>query len=191
MQTLYIFDCLNYILGVLFSYETKGVSDMHEQRILKLIYTFFLGVLIALFIGVGISTFYPTPKAPENPVELTYYKEPNEQQQEEIRQYDQQMQTFEQDKMRPYSRNVSIIALVGAVLLLASSILLEKKVKLIADGIMLGGLFTLFYSIGRGFAANDDKYSFVIITVSLGLVIYLGYHRFIKREPVEKLNKKA
>ncbi|QQS18821.1 hypothetical protein IPL68_02020 [Candidatus Saccharibacteria bacterium] len=43
---------------------------------------------------------------------------------------------------------------------------------------MLGGLFTLIYSIGRGFASQNSKYVFIAITVGLALVIYLGYRRF-------------
>lgn len=153
---------------------------MEDNKILKLVYTFFLGILLAIFVGVGINTFYPPPPEPKWPTQLeTYGKELSEQQQKTQIAHEKRMQAYEED-LKPYSRNVSIITLVSAVALLAVSILFEKKIKVIADGVMIGGLFTLLYSIGRGFASGDDKYMFVMVTVSLAVVLYLGYHRFVK-----------
>lgn len=52
---------------------------MGEVQILKLVYTFFLGLLIALFVGFGINTFYPAPDEPEYPSVLnTVGKEPTD-----------------------------------------------------------------------------------------------------------------
>ena len=84
------------------------------------------------------------------------------------------------EKMKPYNRNVSVITMAAAVTLLTVSMVFEKRMKIIADGVMLGGLFTLFYSIGRGFASENSKYVFAVVTIGLILVLYLGYHRFVK-----------
>lgn len=55
---------------------------------------------------------------------------------------------------------------------------------------MLGGLFVLLYSLGRGFASENSKYVFVVVTVGLVTVLYLGYHRFVKAHvPVDKTPK--
>jgi hypothetical protein len=62
----------------------------------------------------------------------------------------------------------------------------KKKVEVISDGVMLGGLFTLLYSLGRGFASQDSKYSFISITVGLMVVLYLGYHRFVRPKKLSK-----
>lgn len=150
-----------------------------ENRILQLVYTFFLGLLLALFVGVGVNTFYPGPEPPEYPTELnTLGKEPSEQELAKQQEFDKASRQHEED-MKPYNRNVSIITLTAAVLLLAVSMLLEKRsISVIPDGVMLGGLFTLLYSVGRGFAAQDSKYTFVVVTVGLIVVLYLGYHRF-------------
>lgn len=162
---------------------------MEDSRILRLVYTFFLGILIALFVGVGISTFYPAPEEPEYPVSTSaVMKEPTlEEQAAQDAAYNKARDAFD-DKFAVYNRNVSIIAIMSAVLLLVASIVYEKKIRFIADGIMLGGLFTLVYSIGRGLASGDSKYTFVMITVSLAVVLYLGYHRFVK-PPTSKKKK--
>lgn len=152
---------------------------MEENKILRLIYTIFVGVLMAIFIGVGINTFYTPPKAPKYPPELTYVsKEMNEQEKAVEKDFQKQNDEY-MEKMKPYNRNVSIITLIAAVGLMGASILLQKRIKLIADGVMLGGLFTLFYSIGRGFASENSQYVFLATSVGLAVTIYLGYSRFV------------
>jgi hypothetical protein len=89
------------------------------------------------------------------------------------------MQQYNND-IKTYDRNTSIITLGAAVIFLVVSIIFEKKIKIIADGVMLGGLFTLIYSIGRGFASQNTKYTFLAVTVDLVIVLYLGYHRFVR-----------
>lgn len=165
-----------------------------DNKILRLVYTFFLGLLLAIFVGVSINTFYTGPQAPEFPTELnTYGKEP-ELTPEQItiqKNWDQKIEQHNKD-MRPYNRNVSIVTLGAAVILLIASIVYEKKMKIIADGVMLGGLFTLLYSLGRGFASENSKYVFVVVTVGLAVVLYLGYHRFVREhKPVTKTTKAA
>lgn len=163
---------------------------MEDNKILKLVYTFFLGILLAIFVGAGVNTFYPGPKSPEYPISLnTYDKELTKEQGQQQKEFDQQLQQHN-EKMKPYNRNVSTITLAVAVVFLMISILYEKRIKIIADGVMLGGLFTLLYGIGRGFASEDSKYVFLVIAVGLALVLYLGYHRFVRDTPTKSKPKK-
>ena len=155
---------------------------MDDNKILKIVYTFFLGIILALFVGLGISTFYPAPTAPEYPRELSSYsKEPTieqtAEQQKNQQKFDDEQRSYS-EKVQPYNRNVSIIALVTAVILVGLSLLFEKFNKVIANGVMLGGLFTLLYSLGRGLASEDTKYTFIAATVGLLIALYLGYRRF-------------
>jgi predicted histidine transporter YuiF (NhaC family) len=153
---------------------------MDDNKLIRLVYTFFLGLLLAIFVGVGINTFYDAPQAPEYPIELnTYGKEPTTEQVDKQKEFDKKAEEHNK-KMQPYNRNVSILTLVAAVVLLAVSLVYEKRMKVIADGVMLGGLFTLVYSIGRGFASENTDYVFVMVTIGLAIVLYLGYHRFIR-----------
>lgn len=155
---------------------------MKEIAVLRLVYTFFVGILIAFFVGVGINTFYEGPKAPAFPTELNYAKtELSEAQKAAQKAYDDKNQQY-QDDLKPYNRNVSIITLSAAVLLLAMSVAFERKIRMLADGVMLGGVFTLLYSIGRGMASEDNKYMFMTVTVGLVAALVLGYHRFVQPE---------
>lgn len=161
-----------------------------DNKVLKLVYTFFLGVLLAIFIGVGIDTFYPGPAQPEYPIESQAYDgKMSETQIEQQKEYDKAQRQYEED-YQPYNRNVSIAALLSAVILLAASLYVEKRyVRVLADGVMLGGLFTLVYSLIRGFAADDSRYVFIVVSVSLVIVLYLGYHRFVKPNEKAALKK--
>lgn len=159
---------------------------MSDNKVLKLVYTFFLGLLLAIFVGAGINTFYPAPEAPEMPIELrTTQEKPNSEQEAQQRAFEIRMSQYDKE-MKPYNRNVSIMTLVAAVVLMAISLLFEKRIKIISDGVMLGGLFTLMYSLGRGFASADSKYIFGAVTVGLIVVLYLGYHRFVQGHESDK-----
>lgn len=157
---------------------------------IKYIYTVFLGFILALFIGLGINTFYEGPPEPRYPVETSNYKqeELTDQQRAAQRQYEIDMSAYNK-KYQTYSRNVSIIALVSAVVLLAVGLTLERMRlanTAISDGIVLSSVFTLIYSIIRGFISNDTKFTFIVVTVGVAISLYLGYHAFARFHPAHE-----
>jgi len=154
--------------------------------LLKYVYVVFIGVLLSLFIGVGIAAFYPGPKAPEAnyyPAKNFYNTPPSATEAAELRKEDMKQQkiwTDFQKETEEYNKNVSIIAVVLSVIILIISFVLSKKLLFIADGLLLGGLLTLIYSIIRSFNSRDFKFMFVVVTVGLLVAIFLGYTKFIK-----------
>ena len=166
---------------------------------LKVIYSVVVGLLIVLFVGVGIDAFYPTPDYPEYPKALQTAEntravrdEPAQAEEEKLQtlraEYDETIKA-DQQKREIYSRNVSIVALLSAILVLGASLLLMNKLAVIADGLMMGGLFTTFYSIVRGFEAGDSRFRFLVITIGLAVAIGLGYIKFVK--PMEAKPKEV
>ncbi|MDB5186763.1 MAG: hypothetical protein JWM07_235 [Candidatus Saccharibacteria bacterium] len=165
----------------------RRYSTFMEDKLLKLVYTFFLGIIIALFVGMGISTFYTAPVMPEYPMSSHPQTEPSKTSAEELkaqRTYDEQYKTFSKDS-EVYHRNVSIISIVFAVAFVMLSLVFERKNRVIANGIMMGGIFVLIYSIGRGVASTDTKYTFIAVCISLAVVLYLGYRRFGGATPLK------
>ena len=162
--------------------------------LLKYIYTFFIGVLLATFIGVGIAAFYEGPKPPEFPIEETVpYKvapapvaatvSAEQAQIERERSIKQEAAYREFQKAnQTYSRNVSIITTIAAVLILIISLTMLKKLDLLSDGLLLGGLFTQLYSIMRGFESQDNKFRFVVVSVGLATSLIVGYLKFIRKQ---------
>jgi hypothetical protein len=157
-----------------------------DNKILTLVYTFFLGAMLALFVGLGISTFYEAPKPPEFPITLESKAAQTPEDTAKIQKYDDESRNY-QKVSQTYNRNVSVIALICAVVLLAVSLAFERFNAVIANGVLLGGLFTLLYSIGRGFASQDNKMTFITVSIGLVIAIYLGYRRFARVHPPAKL----
>lgn len=166
---------------------------MKENILLRVIYTLFLGVTIALFVGFGMETFYETPKPPEYLTGAMYEQkfggEPNSQDIERQKKFDQEMKAYDA-KRKEHSQNTSVGLLVLAVVLTAAAIMMETRLHVLPDGIMLGGLLTLLYSLMRGADAGNPKYMFTASAVALAIVMYLGYHRFM-RAPLVHNGKKV
>ncbi len=155
--------------------------------LIKYVYIVFVGILLAAFVGVGIAAFYKGPKAPEYPVELQYPESvkfgveatPSAERLELQRDQDLKFKEFQKNN-EIYNRNVSIIALVAAVIMLVLSLTLFKAILVIADGLLLGGVITLGYSVVRGFGSNDDMVRFMVVSASLIVALVLGYIKFVK-----------
>lgn len=161
---------------------------------LKVIYAFFVGLLLSIFVGVGVSAFYPAPKLPEHPEILSAPSkaptmEQSEAQIDAQREYDREYKEY-QNVSATYNRNVSIIVLIAAIIFVSVSLLFESKIKVIADGILLGGIFTLIYSIGRSFESSDSKYTFLVVSIGLVIALLLGYLRFIRPQEQTAARKK-
>lgn len=155
---------------------------------LKVIYTIFIGILIAIFVGVGISAYYPSPQEPDYPSTLKVYNLPTSPECDDRisldlvkqqRDYDLALQKYEK-KMQLYNRNISIVSLIFAVLILSISLLFYQRLLILADGLLLGGVVTLLYSIARVFGSGDDRLRFYIVGIGLLISIILGYLKFIR-----------
>lgn len=161
--------------------------------LIKYVYIVFLGLILATFVGVGIAAFYKGPTYPETPATLKYarpYPEattatPSAEYIKEQEAYDAQSKEF-QKQNDTYNRNVSMMALGFAVLMLVLSLVFFKKITVIADGVLLGGVLTLAYSIVRGFNTNDDIYRFMVVGAGLITAMVLGYLKFVAPQTKKK-----
>lgn len=167
-------------------YKRPDFVYTYTMTIIKSLYTVFLAVLVSLFIGLGVSAFYPSPKAPEYPTELSFSEtKPSstpaetDAARQKRQEYDAIQKAYQAD-FSAYNRMVSIVTLVAAIVLLAIGLVFVKKIDFISDGLLLGGVFTLFYSIGRGFASDTALFRFIITTAGLAIVLFLGYYNFIR-----------
>lgn len=160
---------------------------------LKIIYTFFMGILLATFVGVGITAFYSAPEYPDcqqyittpfaspggpsssesgiTPVSGTEVKTSDE---------CRAAQDAYNDASKVHSRNASTVALAAAILFLVIGLVFAKPLDLLADGFLLGGVFTLLYAVANGFMTDDYKYQFIIVTVGLIIALVLGYIKFVR-----------
>ncbi len=149
------------------------------------IYTFFLGIILAIFVGVGIAVFYPAPQMPTDNLNIEYNDKGTPATEEDKKKEANQNTAWEEHskKSQAYSRNVSLIAMAIAVVLASVGLLFEKRVSLLANGVLLGGLFLLLYSLGHSFASANTKFSFAVTGVCLLVTIAIGYRKFGPHAP--------
>lgn len=156
--------------------------------IFRVVYITFIGVLLATFVGVGIAAFYPAPLMPTYPAELKYPEpQPLSKDATQSPQIQQTRVVFDNkqaqynSQVKNYNRDVCIFSLIAAIMLMVISLTAVKHLYFIADGILLGGVLTLMYSIGRGFGTDDNKFRFVVLAIGLVIAIVLGYIKFNKQ----------
>lgn len=154
--------------------------------LIKYVYIVFLGIILATFVGVGIAAFYKEPVYPETPASLKYarpYPEgnlstPSAEFIREQKAFDKESKKF-QDDLAFYNRNVSMVSLGFSILMLILSLVFFKKIPVIADGLLLGGVLTLAYSVVRAFNTHDDIYRFLAVGAGLIISMVLGYIKFV------------
>lgn len=152
--------------------------------VLKGLYVILLGIFLALFIGVGINTFYPQPTyqtpasciAPMGKVVPSATESALQQ-----TACDKEQQSM-QNRMNTYAQVVATLALIAAVIYFAISFLVFKKQPIFSYGFLFGSMFTLLYSLMRGLGSNRAMFTFLIVVISLILVMAIGYLRFIKMD---------
>ena len=164
--------------------KAKAKKTEH-YTLLKAIYVVFLGLIIALFCGLGVAAFYQQPKEPKPPVasasENANKTGPS---QAEI-DYENKFREYEENQLKPYNRNVSIITISLATVILVLSLILSAWLPILSDGILLGAVFTLIYSIIRGISAGNVRFTFIIVSIGLAITVFIGFWKFL-RKPKKK-----
>jgi hypothetical protein len=169
--------------------KNELVENLKHSR-LRVLYTVFLAIIIVLFYGLGVAAFYPAPKAPDYPNIMQKESEPiigelNEEQVRSQEDYEVAQREYN-NQAKTYGRNASMIILGLAVISLVVSLTFLNNILLISDGLLLGGVFTLVYSIIIGMSTEDAKFRFSIVTIGLLITIALGYIKFIRPQSQKK-----
>jgi hypothetical protein len=141
-----------------------------ENKVLKIIFTLFIGVMVALFVGLGIEAFYPSPVYPD----VMWQENMTEKQTAAI----QAAEAAYQEAVRVRNQIVSIVVTAIAVIIMVASMFLEKRNLTLTNGLLLGGLFSLIYGSTVGFSAGSAMVTFITVGVGLAAVIVVGVRRF-------------
>ena len=182
-------------------------SSDRQHYALQTIFSFFLGLMVVAFVGVGVNTFYPSPTE-------TYQKQQTEiQRQMEAlsvknangRSVDattqaqtaalQKQQNALQDKieteMKGWARNTSIILVLFATLVMGVSLMLNEQLRVISNGLLLGGLFCMVYGAGWVIFSGNSVARFVVILFALVVALGLGYLKFVRGRAPEAVGQPA
>lgn len=166
-----------------------------QNYALQTIFSFFLGLMVLALIGVGVNTFYQSPA-----------EKYSKQQQDLSRQMEalnikgapdafsasdkvelarlQTAQNALQDKMtaemQVWGGNTSIILVIFATIVMSISLVRSEQLRVISNGLLLGGLFTMIYGVGWVIFSGTSTARFFVIVFGLGVTVGLGYLKFVR-----------
>lgn len=165
---------------------------------LQTIFSFFLGLMVTAFVGVGVYTFHPPERefdrqiqdlnrqeqairASRPPSELTAAERDQIQ---ELTNARNDVIDAAQVARERWSRATSIILIALATLTMAVSLVRADQLPVISNGLLLGGVFTMVYGVGWILATDRSVTRFVVMTIALAITLALGYVRFVRRRAI-------
>jgi len=176
---------------------TTGAPSSSERQhyALQTIFSFFLGLMVLAVVGVGVNTFYPQPtdtnqKAQEaisRKMETFNMKTSNRsltatEQAEMNKLQDQQNALADKtaEQMKGWTRNTSIILVLFATLVMGISLIRSEQLRVISNGLLLGGLFIMIYGVGWVISSGNSTARFVVVLFALVVALGLGYIKFVR-----------
>lgn len=182
-----------------------------EQFALQLIYSAFLGVMFAAFIGIGVWTLYPSPsrgatyydpttpeiramEAQRTELAKTDWNDMTPSQQDRFVKLDMKIQAAYEKQYSPteqWSINTSIILIALAAVGMALSLIQSDRALVLSNGVLLGGIFTMAYGTGWAIASNTSTARFYVVAGATVATIVLGYIRLVRTKRVTKLAVEA
>ncbi|MBK8459018.1 MAG: hypothetical protein IPL43_01365 [Micropruina sp.] len=138
------------------SYSAGGSAHQKNlsQSILQVIFSFFLGVVVVAFVGIGVNTFYPEPAFTDG--------------------------SWDDARHAGWRLTTSVILLICATAVMVVSLVRSELAPVISNGILLGGVFTMIYAVGVSASAGNEWPRFVVITFALLVTVGIGYLKFAR-----------
>jgi hypothetical protein len=171
------------------------MADAARSGGLQTIFSFFLGLMLAAFVGVGVYTFHPPGKELDRQIQeldrqeqairnAAPQEEPTGADRERIQKLNDarnKLSDAAQAEREAWGRSTSILLIALATLIMAVSLVRADQLPVISNGLLLGGVFTMVYGVGWIIATDTSVARFVVMTVALVLTLALGYARFVRR----------
>jgi len=170
-------------------------STERQHYALQTIFSFFLGLMVLAFIGVGVNTFYPSPAEKHQQEQQQISREmeslnlkvngksldaTQQAQMTELQNKQNALQDVIQLEQKGWARNTSIVLVVFATLVMGVSLIRSEQLRVISNGLLLGGLFTMVYGVGWVIFSGNSTARFVVIAFALVVAIALGYAKFVR-----------
>jgi len=171
-------------------------ANERQNPTLQTIFSFFLGLMVLALIGIGVNTFYPSPESRFEPgLRQTRQRQdatnrlaaPGSYTPGQRAELDSlsaevgRLQDREQAAVKDWARVTSIILLLFSTLVLVVSLLLSEQIRVIANGLLLGGLFSMIYGVGWVIFSGSSMARFWVILAALVIALSLGYLKFVRR----------
>lgn len=175
----------------------------------RVLYCIFLGFLVCMFVVWAMALWFPTPEwetvypgveqYPSEPIppsteelniltaeDRTARLEEYSEKRTEYRNWEanhEEMQAEFKKKIDKQGLTVAVISMLIAVILVAVSLWYVGRLQVITEGMLLGGIFTLIYSLGWCFV-RAQNIAVLAVGISLVVTIIIGYKKFVQ-QPVK------
>jgi hypothetical protein len=84
-----------------------------------------------------------------------------------------------------WARVTSIILVVLATLVMSVSLVRSEQLRVLSNGLLLGGLFTMIYGVGWVIFSGSSVTRFAVMAFALVVAIGLGYAKFVRGRATE------
>ncbi len=169
-----------------------------QQYALQTIFSFFLGLMVLAFIGIGVNTFYTEPDFNSPEMEKLYREQDrlyrgddgkmtpeDDERLAEIQEELEVLNTEAEQVRNDWARNTSIVLILFATMVMGVSLIRSEQLRVISNGLLLGGLFTMVYGVGWIIFSGESVARFVVIVFALLVTLALGYLRFVRGKASE------
>lgn len=167
-----------------------------QRDALQTIFSFFLGLMVLAFIGVGVNAFYQSPAEKGAPriqklsrqqqaieTKTTKIGERSVSDQAELDRLmaeQNALQDKQQAQMEVWARNTSIVLILFATAVMSVSLVRSEQLRVISNGLLLGGLFTMVYGSGWVVFSGSSTARFFVILFALAVSLGLGWLKFVR-----------
>jgi hypothetical protein len=162
---------------------------------LQLVFTIFLGLMLTAFFGVGVYTFHPPPAREYDEALQQLHRDQQDVRkmrsdtelsaaardslaniQSEIREFED----ARRERSEGWATSTSIVLVILATISMAVSLVRADQLRILSNGLLLGGVFTMLYGTGWIIASGDSRMRFWVMTAALVITVGLGYLRFVR-----------
>lgn len=160
-----------------------------ENTALQVIYSFFLGLMVLAFIGIGVYTIYPAPSSRYQEQIQSLQNQMNEKsagtvapaKQAELSSIQRKLDALykkQEVEQKRWARNTSVIVILLATAVMAVSLVRSEQLRIVSNGLLMGGLFTMVYGAGLVIYSGDSLARFLVISFAFAITLGLGYVKF-------------
>lgn len=166
-----------------------------QNYALQTIFSFFLGLMALAFIVVAVITFYPSPdQERQTDIDKLFREQQaiyqaadgeklspeDEKRIEEIQTEIDRLNELNMATQEGWARNVSIVLIIFATLLMGISLIRSEQLRVISNGLLLGGLFTMIAGVIWVISSGESIARFAVIVFAFAVAIGLGYLKFVR-----------
>jgi hypothetical protein len=168
--------------------------ERQNNNALQIIFSFFLGLMVLAFIGIGVNTFYPSPMNEYSEELQDLYREQErlsmkqggivtpaeEAELESVQNEIDELNEKQEAEQKIWARNTSIVLILFATIVMSISLIRSEQLRVISNGLLLGGLFTMIYGVGWVIFSGESTARFIVIVFAFAVTLALGYLKFVR-----------